>query len=79
VFANLLATTAPSRAHAMLTEKANGHYLVSVRAPFSTKTGADELCRQFETGGGRQAAAGINDLPPSDYKRFKQAFLAAFN
>ena len=79
VFANLLATTAPSRAHAMLTEKANGHYLVSVRAPFSTKTGADELCRQFETGGGRQAAAGINDLPPSDYTRFKQAFLAAFN
>ena len=79
VFANLLATTAPTRAHAMLTEKANDHYLVSVRAPFSTKTGADELCRQFETGGGRQAAAGINDLPISEYDRFKQAFLAAFN
>jgi hypothetical protein len=26
----------------------------------SNKSGADELCKSFETGGGRKAAAGIN-------------------
>jgi len=36
------------------------------------------LCRQFATGGGRKAAAGINDLPESDYDRFVAAFTAAF-
>lgn len=78
VFANQLATANPERAHAMLTEKANGNYLVSVRAPLTTKTGADELCRQFATGGGRQAAAGINDLASGELDAFKQAFLLAF-
>lgn len=63
VFSNDLANLNPDRAHAVLTEKANGNYLVSVRAPLSNKTGADELCMEFPTGGGRKAAAGINDLP----------------
>lgn len=78
VFANQLAKQSPDRAHAMLTVKANNHYLISVRAPVATKTGADELCRQFATGGGRQAAAGINDLPADQFETFKQAFLNAF-
>lgn len=63
VYSNDLANDFPQRAHAVLTEKANGNYLVSVRAPLNKKTGADELVRQFPTGGGRSAAAGINDLP----------------
>lgn len=63
VFSNDLANENPDRAHAVLTNKANGNYLVSVRAPLNNKTGADELCMQFPTGGGRKAAAGINDLP----------------
>jgi len=79
VYANQLATENPGRAHAMLTEQDDQHFLVSVRAPLNNKTGADELCRQFETGGGRKAAAGINKLPASDYdlfvKKFTQAFL----
>ena len=78
VFANQLAKSSPARAHAMLTEKENGNYLVSVRAPLNTKTGADVLCRQFPTGGGRQAAAGINDLPSSELESFKTAFINAF-
>jgi hypothetical protein len=41
-----------------------GGYTVSVRAPLTRRTGADALCRQFPTGGGRAAAAGINRLPP---------------
>lgn len=79
IFANDLAQNHPDRAHAMLTEKADGGYLVSVRAPMNNKTGADDLCRQFETGGGRKAAAGINHLPESDYERFMDTFKQAFN
>ena len=70
VFGNELANKYVDRAHAVLTEKANGGYLVSVRAPLTNKHGADEVCRQFDTGGGRAAAAGINHLPESDRDRF---------
>ncbi|NIB38625.1 DHH family phosphoesterase [Pseudomaricurvus alkylphenolicus] len=70
VFSNDLANRHPDRAHAVLTEKANGNYLVSVRAPLSNKTGAVDLCRQFATGGGRAAAAGINDLPSDQLGAF---------
>jgi len=78
VYANALATSNPDRAHAMLTEQADGGFLVSVRAPLNNKTGADELCRQFESGGGRKAAAGINKLPAADYELFQEKFTAAF-
>jgi hypothetical protein len=63
VFSNQLANLRPSQAHAVITEKADGNYLVSIRAPLIKKSGADEFCRQYATGGGRMAAAGINDLP----------------
>lgn len=78
VYANALATDNPDRAHAMLTEQDDGDFLVSVRAPLNNKTGADELCRQFETGGGRKAAAGINKLPASNYDLFLEKFTQAF-
>ncbi len=78
VFANDLAQNNPERAHALLTEKKDGGFLVSVRAPLSKKTGADELCRQFETGGGRKAAAGINHLPMEQHDAFLEAFRQAF-
>ncbi len=78
IYANDLAQQSPDKAHAILTEKDNGNYLVSVRAPLNNKTGADVLCRQFETGGGRQAAAGINDLPVADYEKFLSIFKSSF-
>jgi len=78
VFANSLAQQFPARAHAMLTEQSDGAYLVSVRAPLENKTGADDLCRQFPTGGGRKAAAGINKLPADQMGVFKDAFTQAF-
>ncbi len=78
VYANALAQQAPERAHALLTALDQGGYLVSVRAPLSRPDGADALCRQFATGGGRKAAAGINALPGSDYDRFVTAFRASF-
>ena len=74
VYSNDLANGSPQRAHAVLTQKANGNYLISVRAPLSNKTGADELVRQFPTGGGRAAAAGINDLPAAGLSRFIDTF-----
>jgi hypothetical protein len=79
VFGNELARKFPDRAHALLTLKKDNGYIVSVRAPLATKTGADELCRQFETGGGRQAAAGINHLPENDAELFIQRFQQSFS
>lgn len=73
VFGNELANQNPQRAHAVLTERSGKGYLVSVRAPLQNKTGADEICRQFPTGGGRKAAAGINDLPSDQLDRFIDA------
>lgn len=77
VLGNQLANEEPSMAHAVLTPNpitANSpqSYTVSVRAPLNNKTGADEVCIQFATGGGRKAAAGINQLPENELSRFYQ-------
>lgn len=74
VYSNDLTNLYPNRAHGVLTAKANGNYLVSVRAPLNSKQGAVALCRQFPTGGGREAAAGINDLPADMLPAFIDAF-----
>jgi len=74
VYGNALARVYQSRAHALVTVMDNGNYRVSVRAPLSNKTGADELCMSFPTGGGRKAAAGINDLPKDMLDEFITAF-----
>jgi len=77
MFGNQLAQENPDRAHAILTEQAGG-FLVSIRAPISNREGADKLAMQFETGGGRAAAAGINHLQTPDLERFVEAFRGAF-
>lgn len=63
VFGNHLANLHPERAHGVVSHNREGGYLVSVRAPLNNKSGADELCSEFPTGGGRKGAAGINHLP----------------
>ena len=78
VFGNHLAQREASLAHAVLTHKPDGGYVVSVRAPLDNPSGADELCRQFDSGGGRKSAAGINHLPESDVERFLALFNSAF-
>jgi single-stranded DNA-specific DHH superfamily exonuclease len=78
VFSNQLANGAPARGHAVLTERSDGTYLVSVRAPLENKVGADELCRRFPTGGGREAAAGINHLPADQLDDFIAQFTAFY-
>ncbi|SEK45925.1 hypothetical protein SAMN05216262_101410 [Colwellia chukchiensis] len=62
VFGNELANRSPNKAHAVLTLNSDNSYLVSLRAPLNNKQGAGNLCAQFDTGGGRAAAAGINAL-----------------
>lgn len=61
-YANNLAQGSPTMAHAILVSKKDG-YLVSIRAPASNPVGAMKVARAFESGGGREGAAGINFLP----------------
>lgn len=70
VFGNELANQSPNKAHAVLTKNLDNSYTVSVRAPLNNKQGADEVCIQFPTGGGRTAAAGINELPEEKIETF---------
>jgi len=79
VLANELAHTFPQRAHALLTRLPEGGFVVSVRAPLVVGKGADELCRQFPTGGGRKAAAGINRLPDDRFDELVRRFRTAFS
>jgi hypothetical protein len=73
VLGNQLTNADPDRAHAVLTGNQQGGYLVSVRAPLINRSGADEVCGKFPTGGGRAAAAGINHLPLDAYNDFVAA------
>jgi hypothetical protein len=77
-FGNLLANRAPGLAHAILTCNAQGGYVVSVRAPRARPTGADALCREFATGGGRAAAAGINHLAQEELPEFVRRLTQAY-
>jgi len=74
VFGNQLSNQFPNRAHAILTDHPDGGYRVSIRAPQSNLDNAGDLCSQFDTGGGRKGAAGINQLPESELDRFVNLF-----
>ena len=76
--ANRLARAAPERAHAMLSPNRAGGMQVSVRAPLERPFGAAALCLEYETGGGREAAAGINHLPLDTVNAFTGHFLKHF-
>jgi hypothetical protein len=73
VYGNWLANQNPDSAHAVLTENVDGTYTVSLRAPLNNKQGAVAVCGQFPTGGGREAAAGINALSKDDVSAFIDA------
>ncbi|MFO1398807.1 MAG: DHHA1 domain-containing protein [Burkholderiales bacterium] len=70
IFGNEVANRAPDRAQAVLTVNDRGGYAVSLRAPRCAPRGADAVCRQFGGGGGREAAAGIGDLPQDQLDAF---------
>jgi hypothetical protein len=77
VLGNELANRNPDKACAIVTKSAGNIYLVSIRAPLNNRNGADEVARQFATGGGRKAAAGINALPAGQLDEFLKV-VAAF-
>lgn len=79
VFSNTLARQEPGKAHGLLMPNSDGSLRISVRSPLNNPTGADQLCRRFPTGGGRAAAAGINNLPREQAAEFMQAFMDEFN
>jgi hypothetical protein len=73
LFGNRLAQAHPNRAHAVLVSRSGG-FVVSVRAPLASPAGAGALCEQFEGGGGREGAGGIDHLPEAELDRFSDAF-----
>ena len=73
VLGNELANRNADKACGIVTENADGSYLVSIRAPLNNRAGADELARKFPSGGGRKAAAGINALPENQLNEFLNA------
>lgn len=78
VFINGKARERKDLAHALLVDNGDNTLLVSIRAPLINRTGADELCRAFPSGGGRPAAAGINELPVKMLNEFLTAFGEVF-
>jgi len=76
--ANDLAKAHAGNALAIVSPKAEGGYLVSIRVPRDCPTSAESFCRRFPTGGGRQAAAGINHLPSEELETFSRAFEEQF-
>ena len=72
-YGNHLSNLAPDRAHVVVTTVDDEHYLISLRAPLNNKTGAGDICAQFETGGGRAGAAGVNRLPKAQLTQFINA------
>jgi hypothetical protein len=78
VFSNEKAREREGLAHALLIDNGDQTTMASIRAPLTNRTGADELCRSFPTGGGRPAAAGINALPDEMLDEFLTAFEEVF-
>ncbi len=75
---NELAQSRRDTALAILSPKASGGFTVSVRVPADNPVSAAEFCGEFETGGGRKSAGGINYLPEADLDRFAACFEARF-
>jgi hypothetical protein len=68
----------PGAALAVLSPRADGGLVVSIRVPDGRPLGADDFCRGFPTGGGRKRAGGINHLPEAEFEGFVARFEAAF-
>ncbi len=79
VFSNLRAREKKNAAHALIIENDDTTFRISVRAPLTNKKNADSLCLSFPTGGGRKAAAGINNLPANMLDEFLDRFEATFS
>ncbi len=63
---NHCANQSPDKCHLILVENSDATYTLSMRAPLKQKQGADVICSQYPTGGGRAGAAGINKFQIED-------------
>ncbi len=79
VFSNLRARERKDAAHALIVENSDKTLRISVRAPLNNRKDADTLCLSFPTGGGRSAAAGINQLAPELMDEFLDRFHSTFS
>lgn len=72
----------PGEALAVIHARADGTYMVSIRAPRKWSGGAAgsafDLAKEFPTGGGRKLAAGIDVLPADQLDRFTERFSEFF-
>jgi hypothetical protein len=78
VLANEWTQARPESAIAILSPRERGGFVVSVRVPAGRAVSADEFCREFETGGGRKLAAGIDCLRDADVDNFVERFEARY-
>jgi hypothetical protein len=67
----------PRQAQAVLRRRADGDFVVSVRAPLRDERAAGEFCARFG-GSGRVSAGGIDRLPARELDRFADTFAAAW-
>ena len=74
IYSNQQTTDNPNQAFAILTLINEENYRVSIRSPKTKPYGASRLALQFPTGGGREKAAGINELPKSELNNFIEKF-----
>ncbi|HID01725.1 MAG TPA: acetyltransferase [Desulfobacterales bacterium] len=79
VFSNLRAREKKDAAHALIVENDDSSLRISVRAPLNNRKNADTLCLAFPTGGGRTAAAGINQLPAEMLDDFLKRFQITYS
>jgi hypothetical protein len=77
-FANQAAQLRPNVAVAIAVPKSDNSVNLSIRAPLENPLGAAGLAAQFPNGGGRAAAAGINNLPINQLDSFTETFRAHF-
>lgn len=77
--ANDLAKAHAGSAVAIVSPKAQGGFLVSLRVPKESTVSAEAFARRFPTGGGRRTAAGINHLPEPELDSFASDFTREFS
>jgi hypothetical protein len=76
--ANRLAADSRDKSFAVLSERADGSYCISVRSAQPDACPANVLCERFDGGGGRRGAAGVNALPAEALDTFVDAFSTYF-
>jgi len=74
IYSNQQTTDSPDKAFAILTSVDGGNYRISIRSPKTNPYGASKLALQFPAGGGREKAAGVNELPKPELNNFIEKF-----